>query len=133
MHRHGVTDWRFFGREVADIRTPYRWLASAFRAAVLGPYNATVCIVTFVTRDSDRTVRGSGTPVSTGNGFDNFPLITPDEVAKLFRISKASVYRWAERGLLPAVKVGRTVRFNRQDVEQLIKTPVPHGLSPKAG
>ncbi len=74
-----------------------------------------------------------GTPVSAGIEFDIFPLITPDEVAKLFRISKASVYRWAERGLLPAVKVGRTVRFNRQDVEQLIKTPVPNGLSPKAG
>lgn len=67
------------------------------------------------------------------NGFDNLPLMTPDEVAELFRISKASVYRWAERGLLPAVKVGRTVRFNRQDVEQLIKTAVPNGLSSKAG
>ncbi len=67
------------------------------------------------------------------NGFDNLPLMTPDEVAELFRISKASVYRWAERGLLPAVKVGRTVRFNRQDVEQLIKTAVPNGLSQKAG
>lgn len=71
--------------------------------------------------------------MSTRNGFDNLPLMTPDEVAELFRISKASVYRWAERGLLPAVKVGRTVRFNRQDVEQLIKTAVPNGLSPKTG
>ena len=62
--------------------------------------------------------------MNSGNGFGNLRLMTVDEVAEIFRVSKASVYRWVERGLLPAVKVGRIVRFNGQDVEQLLG----HGL-----
>jgi len=59
--------------------------------------------------------------MNSGNGFGSLRLMTVDEVAEIFRVSKASVYRWAERGLLPAVMVGRIVRFSGRDVEQLLK------------
>jgi len=76
-----------------------------------------------------RRFSDTGSPVSTGNGFDNLCLMTPDEVAELFRVSKASVYRWAERGLLPVVKMGRTVRFNAETVRKALEC----GVSEKAG
>jgi len=63
--------------------------------------------------------------VSTQNGLENLRLMTPDEVADLFRVSKASVYRWAERGLLPVIKMGRTVRFNVDTVKKVLESGLP--------
>ena len=57
--------------------------------------------------------------------MDNLRLMTPDEVAEFFRVSKASVYRWAERGLLPAIKMGRTVRFNVETVKKALENGIP--------
>jgi len=57
--------------------------------------------------------------------LDNLRLMTPDEVAEFFRVSKASVYRWAERGLLPAIKMGRTVRFNVETVKKALENGIP--------
>lgn len=52
------------------------------------------------------------------------PLMTAREVASLLRVSNKSVYRWANEGLLPCVRlgaggVGSTVRFRAADVERL--------------
>lgn len=44
-------------------------------------------------------------------------LLTPTEVANLFRVTPAAVRKWAREGLLPRAKVpGRLVRFRRDEV-----------------
>jgi excisionase family DNA binding protein len=50
------------------------------------------------------------------------PMMTKDEVAKLFRVDAGTVMRWVSSGELKAVRVGGTVRFNRLYIRELIGT-----------
>lgn len=54
-------------------------------------------------------------------------VMTAGEVAKLFRVSPMTVYRWADSGTLSAIRVGGTLRFRRSDVEALLRAPEPSG------
>ena len=38
-------------------------------------------------------------------------LITADDLAGLLEVSRARIYELAREGLLPAVRLGRTIRF----------------------
>jgi excisionase family DNA binding protein len=48
------------------------------------------------------------------------PLVTAGEVARILSIHPKTVYAWADRGEIPVVRLGRTVRFRRKDVDQLV-------------
>lgn len=49
-------------------------------------------------------------------------LLTTAEVADLLRVTRQTLTRWRKDGKLPAVKIGRLVRFKRSDVEALLTT-----------
>lgn len=44
-------------------------------------------------------------------------LLTPDEVASKYRISKVTLWRWAKDGLLKPVKMGRKSFYRQSDIE----------------
>ena len=46
------------------------------------------------------------------------PVLTVKEVATYLRISESTAYRMAERGALPAFKVGSNWRFNLEDIDR---------------
>lgn len=49
------------------------------------------------------------------------PLLTPAEVARLFRVSPKTVTRWAQSGRLPALRtLGGHRRFRASHVRQLL-------------
>jgi excisionase family DNA binding protein len=48
-------------------------------------------------------------------------LLKPHEVAKLLRVTTACLLSWVESGIFPAIKVNKTVRFRRGDIEWFIK------------
>lgn len=49
------------------------------------------------------------------------PLMTPGEVAKLFRVDPRTVTRWAKAGKLTSIRtIGGMRRFSRREVMQLI-------------
>ena len=51
------------------------------------------------------------------------PLLTPAEVARLFRVDPKTVTRWAKADRLPSVKTpGGHRRFRRSAVEALFNT-----------
>jgi excisionase family DNA binding protein len=52
-------------------------------------------------------------------------LMTADEVAKVFKVSDQTVYRWGQQGVLDEIRVGHRIRFRRSDVEQLLETGTP--------
>ncbi len=57
-------------------------------------------------------------------------LLTTKQVQELFKVDRSTIYRMAEDGRLPAVKVGRQWRFPSDHVESLLgqpseTTPVP--------
>jgi excisionase family DNA binding protein len=45
------------------------------------------------------------------------PLLTPVEVAARLRLSRSTIYRLAEAGLLPAKRIGSQWRIDRDDLE----------------
>ena len=46
-------------------------------------------------------------------------LLTPDEVASKYRISKVTLWRWAKDGLLKPVKMGRKTFYRQSDIERV--------------
>lgn len=46
-------------------------------------------------------------------------LLTPDEVASKYRISKVTLWRWAKDGLLKPVKMGRKSFYRQMDIERV--------------
>src|SRR5262245_29613096 len=49
-------------------------------------------------------------------------LMTASQVSKRLGLTKARVYELLRSHDLPAVRIGRQVRINRQDVQEFIKT-----------
>ena len=47
-------------------------------------------------------------------------LLTPDEVASKYRISKVTLWRWAKDGLLKPVKMGRKSFYRQSDIERVV-------------
>lgn len=43
-------------------------------------------------------------------------LLTPDEIARLLNVQKATIYAWTHFGFIPHIKVGRLLRFREKDV-----------------
>lgn len=46
--------------------------------------------------------------------------MTPAEVADYFQVSRQTIWRWRREGRISAVKIGRTVRFSRSEIEALL-------------
>jgi excisionase family DNA binding protein len=44
-------------------------------------------------------------------------LLNIKEVAEFLRVNVTTVYTWAQNGRLPAIKVGKSWRFRRVDLE----------------
>ena len=47
------------------------------------------------------------------------PLLTPDEVASKYRISKVTLWRWDKEGLLKPIKMGRKSFYRQSDIERV--------------
>jgi excisionase family DNA binding protein len=61
-----------------------------------------------------------GMPVSGSNEHEE--LLTPSEVAKLFRVDPKTVTRWAKAGKLSSIRtLGGHRRYRAQEVHQLLE------------
>jgi excisionase family DNA binding protein len=49
-------------------------------------------------------------------------IMTPSEVAALLKIHLKTVYKLAERGVIPGNRIGRIWRFSRNDVLELVSS-----------
>ncbi|HXG50062.1 MAG TPA: helix-turn-helix domain-containing protein [candidate division Zixibacteria bacterium] len=58
-------------------------------------------------------------------------IMTPSEVAALLKIHLKTVYKLAEKGVIPGNRIGRSWRFSRSDVLELV-TSKPANLSDSA-
>ena len=52
-----------------------------------------------------------------------FPcLMTPNEVANLFRVKPQTVYSWVRRGKIPYIKQAGSTRFDKSIILKLLKS-----------
>ena len=66
------------------------------------------------------------------NGQEN--LLTPSEVAALFRVDPKTVTRWAKAGKLTSIKtLGGHRRYKESEVKALLKAITPNPSSNKVG
>ena len=47
-------------------------------------------------------------------------LLTIDEAAKLLSVSKMTLYRWDQTGILKKVEIGGKRRYRKSDIERLV-------------
>lgn len=45
--------------------------------------------------------------------------MTVRECARTLAVSEKSIYRWCDLGLLPSIKIGRSIRIKREDVASI--------------
>jgi excisionase family DNA binding protein len=69
--------------------------------------------------DMERRVMGLGPKPERQTHYLALDLYTTREVAEMFRVSSMTVYRWRDKGLLPCIKIGGTVRYRASDVKRL--------------
>jgi excisionase family DNA binding protein len=63
---------------------------------------------------------GNRCRIFPGVGRVNQEILTIQEVAKLLKVADKTVYSMAQRGDLPAFRVGGLWRFRRQDIDAWI-------------
>jgi excisionase family DNA binding protein len=64
------------------------------------------------------------TPVDAGRP-ELHPFMTVVEVAAALRVSRATIYRLVNTGVLPGLRVGNSVRVSRQAVDSFIGRSAP--------
>lgn len=66
---------------------------------------------------------------SRTTGFESSPLFTIDELAEELRVSVKTIYYWVGRSEIPFIKIGRHLRFNRDEVLQYFSDRTPEYTS----
>ncbi len=59
-------------------------------------------------------------------------ILTIEEVAKYLRVSDRTVYDWAQKGEIPAGKIGTVWRFKKSEVEKWVNERLSSGNKSKA-
>ncbi len=54
-------------------------------------------------------------------------ILTIDEVAKYLRVSERTVYDWAQKGEIPAGKIGTVWRFKKSEIEKWVNERLSSG------
>jgi excisionase family DNA binding protein len=57
-------------------------------------------------------------------------LLKPAEAAEYLGLAVASIYCMASRRRLPSIKVGRSLRFRRVDLERVVKAGMRPAIRP---
>lgn len=57
------------------------------------------------------------------NNILDYDILTVKEVACYLRVSRVTVWRWCQSGLLPAHQLGRSWRIYRDDLLQFLEKP----------
>ena len=53
------------------------------------------------------------------------PLLTMNEVIKILKVARSTVYRYVDQNMLHPVKMGGRIMFKQKDLENFIKS-LPH-------
>lgn len=66
--------------------------------------------------------------MSSTHAYKDHKILTVPEVAKYLKFSEATIYRMAQRGKIPAFRIGRAWRFHKDMIEEWL---AEHYTGPK--
>ncbi len=58
-------------------------------------------------------------------------LLTVKQVAEYLQLKESTIYAWAQDGKIPAIKIGRTWRFRRADLDSWLEKHRQGGEQPE--
>ena len=61
--------------------------------------------------------------------MDTDKWLTLDELAEYLKLSRTKLYRMAQKGEIPASKIGTQWRFNRKEIDDWVSNQRPDGAS----
>jgi excisionase family DNA binding protein len=64
-------------------------------------------------------------PIENGS-----PLLTDEEACNYLRIRQRQLYSWRMLGLIPFIRIGRSIRYRQRDLDAAIEALTVHPLSP---
>ena len=53
--------------------------------------------------------------------FTQIRILRPEEVAEILRLSKPRIYQLAEEGKIASIRIGKSIRFQWDDVQVFIR------------
>lgn len=56
-------------------------------------------------------------------------LLTMDDLAEYFQVSKKTIYRLVKQKQIPAVRIARQVRFRKEDIDNWLERKASEGLA----
>jgi excisionase family DNA binding protein len=59
----------------------------------------------------------------------NHKWLTLDELAEYLKLSRTKLYRMAQKGEIPASKIGAQWRFDREEIDEWMKSQRPGGTA----
>jgi excisionase family DNA binding protein len=57
-------------------------------------------------------------------------ILTIDDLSEYLKVSKSTLYKLAQEGILPGSKVGKHWRFHKDTVVEWLKSHPEHGVRP---
>ncbi|MDP8230071.1 MAG: helix-turn-helix domain-containing protein [Candidatus Gorgyraea atricola] len=48
-------------------------------------------------------------------------LLTPKQLSEILQVKLSTVYKWAHYGYIPSLKIGNSIRFREQKVEEWLR------------
>lgn len=61
---------------------------------------------------------------------DSDEILTIEELSEYLKVSKSTLYKLAQEGILPGAKVGKHWRFHKDTVVEWLKSHPEHGARP---
>ena len=53
-------------------------------------------------------------------GFSPGPLMSEREVAEYLKVSVRTIVYWKQRGIIPYFRIGRTIRYSREQIDRAL-------------
>jgi excisionase family DNA binding protein len=67
-------------------------------------------------------IESSGKPLRVVNLKIESALMKPTELTGIFKVSKATIYRWFDEGVLEGIRIGGSVRIYSHSVKGLLES-----------
>ncbi len=70
--------------------------------------------------------------LAKGGKMNQEVLLNVKQVAQYLQLKESTIYSWAQDGKIPAIKIGRTWRFRRADLDEWLERHLKSENSAKA-